>query len=199
MIAEIVSLSRYESQVEKLMDEEERSTMEFFIANAPEDHPVIPGTGGFRKARQHRRGQSKSGGFRVIFARSENRLDPQPTRRFGEASGGDQERSESWSMTKKLRKEKPAVGKRTELGLDLEESGEEILAHLRGEVYLPLKRVVLPDEIDVESIRGKTGMSPGEFARSFCACCDERRVCGHGQAGGPPAATSGRSRVRSRR
>jgi hypothetical protein len=25
--------------------------MEFFIASAPEVHPVIPGTGGFRKAR----------------------------------------------------------------------------------------------------------------------------------------------------
>jgi hypothetical protein len=25
--------------------------MEFFIACAPEDHPVIPGAGGFRKAR----------------------------------------------------------------------------------------------------------------------------------------------------
>ena len=157
------------------MDEEERSTMEFFIANAPEDHPVIPGKGGFRKARQHRRGQGKSGGLRVIFARPENRVDPQPTGRFGEA-GGDQERSESRSMTKKLRKEKPAAGKRTELGLDLEESGKEILAHLRGEVYLPLKRVVLPDEIDAKRIRGKTGISPGEFARSFCACGDGRCV-----------------------
>jgi len=29
----------------------ERAAMEFFIASAPEDHPVIPGTGGFRKAR----------------------------------------------------------------------------------------------------------------------------------------------------
>ena len=41
--------------------------MEFFIACAPEDHPVIPGSGGFRKARWARRGQGKSGGFRVIY------------------------------------------------------------------------------------------------------------------------------------
>jgi hypothetical protein len=40
--------------------------MEFFIACAPEDHPVIPGTGGFRKARWARAGQGKSGGLRVI-------------------------------------------------------------------------------------------------------------------------------------
>lgn len=42
VIAEIVSLLRYESQVAALMDEEERVEMEFFIACDPEVHPVIP-------------------------------------------------------------------------------------------------------------------------------------------------------------
>lgn len=64
MIAEVVSLSAYESQVSALLDEQERMAMEFFIACAPEDHPVIPGSGGFRKAR---RGRGKSGGVRVIY------------------------------------------------------------------------------------------------------------------------------------
>jgi hypothetical protein len=41
--------------------------MEFFIACAPEDHPVIPGAGGFCKARWARGGKGKSGGLRVIF------------------------------------------------------------------------------------------------------------------------------------
>ena len=41
--------------------------MEFYIACAPEDHPVIPGAGGFRKARWARRNKGKSGGFRVIY------------------------------------------------------------------------------------------------------------------------------------
>ena len=67
MIAEIVSLSAYESQVSALLNEEERMAMEFFIACAPEDHPVIPGTGGFRKARWARLGRGKSGGVRVIY------------------------------------------------------------------------------------------------------------------------------------
>ena len=67
VIAEIVSLSGYESQVSALLNEEERMAMEFFIACGPEDHPVIPGAGGFRKARWARRGQGKSGGFRVIY------------------------------------------------------------------------------------------------------------------------------------
>jgi hypothetical protein len=67
VIAEIVSLSAYESQVSALMNEEERTAMEFYIACAPEDHPVIPGAGGFRKARWARRGHGKSGGFRVVY------------------------------------------------------------------------------------------------------------------------------------
>jgi hypothetical protein len=41
--------------------------MEFFIACAPEDHPLIPGTGGFRKARWARRGKGKRGGLRVVY------------------------------------------------------------------------------------------------------------------------------------
>jgi len=41
--------------------------MEFLITCAPEDHPVIPGAGGFRKARWARRGNGKSGGFRVVY------------------------------------------------------------------------------------------------------------------------------------
>jgi hypothetical protein len=41
--------------------------MEFHIACAPDHHPVIPGAGGFRKARWARRGKGKSGGFRVVY------------------------------------------------------------------------------------------------------------------------------------
>ncbi len=52
VIAEIVSLSGYESQVSALLHEEERMALEFFIACAPEDHPVVPGAGGFRKSRK---------------------------------------------------------------------------------------------------------------------------------------------------
>lgn len=62
-----MSLSGYESRVSALLNEEERMAMEFFIACGPEDHPVIPGAGGFRKARWARRGKGKSGGFRVIY------------------------------------------------------------------------------------------------------------------------------------
>ncbi len=67
VIAEIVSLSGYESQVSALLNEDERQAMEFFIACGPEDHPVMPGAGGFRKARWARRGTGKSGGVRVVY------------------------------------------------------------------------------------------------------------------------------------
>jgi hypothetical protein len=67
VIAEIVSLSGYECQVSALLNEDERVAMEFYIACAPEDHPVIPGAGGFRRARWARRGKGKSGGFRVVY------------------------------------------------------------------------------------------------------------------------------------
>ena len=60
------------------------------------------------------------------------------------------------------------VGRRTKLGMELERSAEEILAHLNGDVRLPTRRIVLPDEVDVKRIRTKAGMSQTEFARAFC-------------------------------
>ena len=41
--------------------------LEESIAAEPERHPLIPGTGGFRKARWRRHGGGKSGGVRVIY------------------------------------------------------------------------------------------------------------------------------------
>jgi len=67
VIAEIVYLAGYESQVSVLLDEDEQMSMEFYIASAAGEHPVIPGAGGFRKARWARRGKGKSGGLRVIY------------------------------------------------------------------------------------------------------------------------------------
>ena len=42
--------------------------------------------------------------------------------------------------------------KRIKLGLALEQSAKEILAHVKGEAKLPTRRVVVPDEIDVKRI-----------------------------------------------
>jgi hypothetical protein len=67
VISEIVSLSGYESEVSALLSEDERMAMEFYIACAPEDHPIIPDTGGIRKARWALRGRGKSGGPGRIY------------------------------------------------------------------------------------------------------------------------------------
>jgi putative transcriptional regulator len=58
--------------------------------------------------------------------------------------------------------------RRTELGLALEQSAKEILAHVKGEARLPARRIVLPDQVDVKRIRTRAGMSQAEFARAFC-------------------------------
>ena len=58
--------------------------------------------------------------------------------------------------------------RRTRLGLALEQSAKQILAHVMGDAKLPTRRIVLPDEVDVKRIRTKAGMSQAEFARAFC-------------------------------
>jgi len=58
--------------------------------------------------------------------------------------------------------------RRTKLGLALEESAKQILAHVRGETNLATRRIVLPDQVDVKRIRSQVGMSQAEFARAFC-------------------------------
>ena len=67
-----------------------------------------------------------------------------------------------------VHKLKTGVKRRTKLGLALEQSAKEILAHLKGDARLPTRRIVLPDEVDVKRIRIKAGMSQAEFARAFC-------------------------------
>ncbi len=58
--------------------------------------------------------------------------------------------------------------KRTKLGMTLEQSAKEILAHVKGEAKLPVRRIVLPGEVNVKRIRTRAGMSQAEFARAFC-------------------------------
>ena len=58
--------------------------------------------------------------------------------------------------------------RRTRLGLALEQSAKEILAHVKGDARLPTRRLVLPDEVNVKRIRTRAGMSQAEFARAFC-------------------------------
>ena len=60
---------------------------------------------------------------------------------------------------------KSRTKRRTLLGISLEQSAKEILAHVKGDARLPTRRIVLPDEVDVKRIRTKARMSQAEFAR----------------------------------
>ncbi|MCE5306274.1 MAG: type II toxin-antitoxin system RelE/ParE family toxin [Acidobacteriales bacterium] len=63
----VIRSSRYERAAAKLLRPSVQQGLEEAIAAAPEHHPVVPGTGGFRKARWRRDGGGKSGGVRVIY------------------------------------------------------------------------------------------------------------------------------------
>ena len=67
MGAAIAYTSGYEKRVTKLLQAEERAAMEFHVAENPEIHPVVSGTGGVRKARWGRQGKGKWGGVQVIY------------------------------------------------------------------------------------------------------------------------------------
>lgn len=69
----IVTTSGYERRVRKLLSPAERSAAELEIVLAPEAWPVVPGTGGARKARVARGSRGKSGGARVIYFAWTNR------------------------------------------------------------------------------------------------------------------------------
>jgi putative transcriptional regulator len=82
--------------------------------------------------------------------------------------------------------------RRTKLGLALEESAKEILAHVRGETRLPRRQIVLPEGVDVKRIRSQAGMSQAEIARAFCINPRTLQEWEHGRRKPmqPPAHTS---------
>jgi hypothetical protein len=67
MSTAIAYTSVYEKRVGKTLRPEERQAMELHVADKPEIHPIVSGTGGVRKARWGRQGKGKRGGVRVIY------------------------------------------------------------------------------------------------------------------------------------
>jgi mRNA-degrading endonuclease RelE of RelBE toxin-antitoxin system len=63
----VVATRGYDSRARKLFTPAERAAAELEIALAPIAWPVIPGTGGARKARAARGGRGKSGGARILY------------------------------------------------------------------------------------------------------------------------------------
>ena len=67
MSAAIAYTSVYAKRAAKILPLDERDAMELHVAENPEIHPVVAGTGGVRKARWGRQGKGKRGGVRVIY------------------------------------------------------------------------------------------------------------------------------------
>src|ERR1035438_10401797 len=67
MRATVFATSRYEREAKRLLADVDIEPREAAMPADPEAHPVVPGTGGGRKARWGRQGRGKSGGVRVIY------------------------------------------------------------------------------------------------------------------------------------
>lgn len=63
----VVATRGYDGRARKLFAPTERAAAELEITLAPTAWPIIPGTGGARKARAARGGRGKSGGARIIY------------------------------------------------------------------------------------------------------------------------------------
>jgi hypothetical protein len=66
-VATVVRTATFSRRAKRLLSESEVAMMEESIAERPDAHPVIPGTGGVRKARWARRGMGKRGGVRAVY------------------------------------------------------------------------------------------------------------------------------------
>ena len=62
-----IRTATFSRRAKRLLSEQEILSLEESLADRPEAHPVIPGTGGVRKARWARSGMGKRGGVRVVY------------------------------------------------------------------------------------------------------------------------------------
>jgi len=62
----VVELPEYVRRAERLLDDDERNNLIYFLSTHPKSGVLMQGTGGIRKLRWARKGKGKSGGVRVI-------------------------------------------------------------------------------------------------------------------------------------
>lgn len=63
----VIRTKIYRRKSNKLLNEAERHGAEQEVLDNPEKWPVVPGTGGVRKARAGRGASGKSGGVRILY------------------------------------------------------------------------------------------------------------------------------------
>ncbi len=63
----LIASRNYQRRATRLLSRDERAAAEAGIVARPQAWPVIPGTGGARKARIALRGRGKRGGDRIIY------------------------------------------------------------------------------------------------------------------------------------
>ena len=69
MLITIVELPEYIKRVEKILSEDERDDLLYYLSSNPKAGNLMKGTGGVRKLRWASKGKGKSGGSRVnIFS-----------------------------------------------------------------------------------------------------------------------------------
>ena len=67
MMITITETPMFIKKAEKLMSEEERAELINYVAANPKEGDVMANTGGVRKLRFARKGQGKSGSYRVVY------------------------------------------------------------------------------------------------------------------------------------
>ena len=68
MVSASIAYTRVcEKRIGAILPEEDRDAMELHVAENPEIHPIVQGTGGVRKARWGLPGRGKRGGIRVVY------------------------------------------------------------------------------------------------------------------------------------
>lgn len=67
MLITIVELPEYIKRAKKILSEDERDDLLYYLSSNPRAGNLIQGTGGIRKLRWASKGKGKSGGSRVIY------------------------------------------------------------------------------------------------------------------------------------
>lgn len=67
MYITVVEVPEFIKKSSKLLSEEERHLLIDYLSIHPKEGAILQGTGGIRKIRWSRKGQGKSGGYRIIY------------------------------------------------------------------------------------------------------------------------------------